>query len=118
MQPARTGLRQIMSDLLRTRAPEEAVMMAWPLVCGKEVAARSQAVAFTHGKLEVEVADATWRTQLQSFAPRYLSEYEALLGPLVQSVEFKVKQSGISTQPSGSKKPQEQRKALKARGKE
>jgi hypothetical protein len=98
MEPARAGLRKIMSDLLRTRPAEEAVLLAWPLVCGREVAARSQAVAFSDGKLAVEVPDTTWRNQLQSFAPRYLSEYEGLLGPLVRSVEFKLKHSGINNQ--------------------
>ncbi len=89
-----------MSDLLRARPAEEAVIMAWPLICGKEVAARSQATAFSDGKLTVEVPDATWRSQLQSFAPRYLNEYQGLLGPVVRSVEFKLKHSALSNQRS------------------
>jgi hypothetical protein len=104
MEPVRSGLRQIMSNLLRDRPAEEAVLLAWPLVCGKEVGARSQAVAFSNGKLEVEVPDATWRSQLQSFASRYLSEYQGLLGPVVRSVEFKLKQSAIGNQHSAPKR--------------
>jgi len=105
MEPVRTGLRQIMSDLLRARPPEEAVLLAWPLVCGKEVAARTTAAAFSEGTLTVEVSDVSWRNQLQSFAPRYLSGYEGLLGQVVKSVQFKVKQSAdqhsaVSTQHS------------------
>jgi Dna[CI] antecedent DciA-like protein len=96
MEPVRTGLRQLISDLLRARPAEEAVLMGWPLVCGKEVAARSQALAFSEGKLTVEVPDTTWRGQLQSFAPRYLSEYGGLLGPVVRNVEFRIKHSAIS----------------------
>lgn len=93
MEAVRTGLRQIMQDLLRTRPPEEAVILAWPLVCGKEVAARTTATAFADGTLTVEVSDVSWRNQLQSFAPRYLSGYEGLLGQVVKNVQFKVKQS-------------------------
>lgn len=100
MESVRTGLRQIMQDLLRARPPEEAVLLAWPLVCGKEVADRTMAAAFSEGTLTVEVADVSWRNQLQSFAPRYLNGYEGLLGPLVKSVQFKVKHSAISNQPS------------------
>jgi hypothetical protein len=103
MEVVRTGLRQIMSDLLRTRPAEEAVLLAWPLVCGKEVAARSQAVSFADGNLVVEVADATWRNQLQSFDPRYISGYQELLGPLVRSVEFR-KQSAAGAQQSARQK--------------
>lgn len=91
MEAVRTGLRRIMSDLLRVRPASEAVLLAWPLVCGKEVAARSQAATFSEGVLTVEVTDGAWRNQLQSFASRYVSEYQGLLGPLVRSVEFKLK---------------------------
>jgi predicted nucleic acid-binding Zn ribbon protein len=118
MEPVRTGLRQLMSELLRARPAEEAVLLAWPLVCGKEVAARSQAIAFADGTLAVEVPDTTWRNQLQSFAPRYLSEFEGLLGPVVRSVEFKLKQSAASNQFSAPKRPAGTTKPLKRRGKE
>jgi len=97
MESVRTGLRQIMQDLLRTRPAEEAVILAWPLVCGKEVAARTTAVSFSDGTLTVDVSDVTWRNQLQSFSPRYLSGYEGLLGQLVKSIVFKVNQSAVST---------------------
>src|SRR5207302_8281321 len=80
MEPVRSGLRQIMQDLLRVRPTEEAVVLAWPLVCGKEVATRTQAVSFADGALTVEVSDVSWRNQLQSFASRYLNGYEGLLG--------------------------------------
>jgi hypothetical protein len=105
MESVRTGLRQIMQDLLRARPQEEAVMLAWPLVCGKEVAARTTAVIFSDGTLTIEVSDVSWRNQLQSFASRYLNGYEGLLGQVVKSVQFKVKQSAsqhsaLSTQHS------------------
>jgi hypothetical protein len=105
MESVRTGLRQIMQDLLRARPPEEAVLLAWPLVCGKEVATRTTAASFSDGTLIVAVSDVSWRNQLQSFAPRYLSGYEGLLGQVVKSVQFKLKQSGnqhsaVSTQHS------------------
>lgn len=88
MEAARTGLRQIMSDLLRSRPPEEAVLLAWPLICGKEVAARSQALAFQDGSLVVDVFDPVWRRQMQSFVLQYLNQYEMLLGPIVKNIRF------------------------------
>ena len=102
MEAVRTGLRQIMQDLLRARPPEEAALLAWPLVCGKEVAARTTATSFSDGTLTVEVSDVSWRNQLQSFAPRYLSGYEGLLGQVVKSLRFKVKHSAGSHQPLSS----------------
>lgn len=96
MEPVRTGLRRIMQDLLRARPAEEAVLLAWPIVCGKEVAARTKAVSFCEGLLLVETQDATWRNQLQTFTGKYLNGYEGLLGPLVRSVRFEVQQSGAA----------------------
>jgi predicted nucleic acid-binding Zn ribbon protein len=100
MEPVRTGLRQIMQDLLRTRPAEEAVLLAWPLVCGKEVASRTKASSFSDGTLVVEVQDTTWRNQLQSFTGRYINGYEGLLGKVVQSVQFRVQPSAGSNQQS------------------
>jgi len=100
MEPVRTGLRQIMNDLLRARPAEEAVLLAWPLVCGREVAGRAEATSFSDGVLTVEVADVAWRNQLQQFAGRYVSGYQSLLGPIVESVQFKVKQSAVRHQRS------------------
>lgn len=90
MQHVRTGLRNIMADLLRARPPEEAVVLAWPIVCGKEVADRARAASFANGVLIVEVSDAAWREQLGSFAPRYVTGFNELLGPVVKEVRFKV----------------------------
>ena len=93
MEPVRTGLRNIMSELLRTRPAEEAVVLAWPVVCGRDVAARTQAASFADGILTVDVPDATWRAQLAAFAPRYVSGFNDLLGPVVREMKFAVKQS-------------------------
>ena len=115
MESVRTGLRQIMQDLLRARPQEEAVMLAWPLVCGKEVAARTTAVSFSDGTLTIEVSDVSWRNQLQSFASRYLNGYEGLLGQVVKSVQFKVKQSASqqsASQQSASQQSASQHSAL------
>ena len=89
MEPARTGLRNIMRDLLRARPEPEAVTLAWPLVCGKDVAQRTQAVDFVDGCLTVEVSDAAWANQLIRFSSRYVSGYEAILGPLVKQIKFR-----------------------------
>ena len=98
MEPIRSGLRNIMRDLMRAQPAEEAVILAWPIVCGKDVAARTNPTAFVEGSLTVEVADAAWRTQLISLAPRYVAAFAELLGPMVKEVRFK--QSAISSQQS------------------
>ena len=94
MEQIRTGLRRVMSDLLRAQPPEEAAVLAWPVVCGAEVAARTRAVSFTDGQLIVEVPDANWRNQLSAFLPRYLSGLSDLVGPVVKEIRFTIERSG------------------------
>jgi Dna[CI] antecedent, DciA len=67
------------------------------------VAARTQPVSFNEGTLVVEVTDTAWRNQLQSLADRYVTGYEAVLGPLVRKVQFKIQQSAVSQHSAGSK---------------
>jgi hypothetical protein len=98
MESIRTGLRNVMKDLLRAQPLEDAVIMAWPVVCGKDVAARTKALLFAHAVVTVEVPDAAWRKQLMSFASRYISAYEALLGQVVKEVRFKVATSAARTE--------------------
>ena len=80
MESIRTGLRDIMSEFLKKQPQDEAAVLAWPVVCGAEVAARTKALGFADGRLTVEVQDATWRNQLAAFIPRYLSGLNELLG--------------------------------------
>ena len=106
MEPIRSGLRNIVSEVMRAQPPEEAVLLAWPLVCGNDVAQRARALAFADGKLTVLVMDAGWRSQLIGFASRYVAVFNELMGPLVQEIRFVAKepQSAVSTQPSVKQK--------------
>jgi len=88
MEQIRTGLRNIMRDLLAKQPPEEAVVLAWPAICGREVATRARAVAFAEGNLTVEVPDPAWRSHLAAFAARYVAGYDDLLGPVVREIRF------------------------------
>ena len=89
MEPIRAGLRRVMHDLLAKQPREEAVVLAWPLVCGKEVATRTRVVGLAEGRLTVEVPDAAWRTQLAAFRSQYVKSYAELMGPVVKEVKFK-----------------------------
>jgi hypothetical protein len=92
MESVRSGLRNIFADLIRGTSLDQAVMLAWPIVCGKEVANRTDPVGFSKGVLTVDVPDATWRGQLSAFSRKYVSGFNELLGPVVTDVKFKVKQ--------------------------
>ena len=90
MERARDGLVKIVSEAIRRAPAPEQPLLAWPMVCGPAVAARTRALAFAAGTLEVEVPDAAWRGQLSEFAPRYRELFRDALGPLVERIEFVV----------------------------
>ena len=90
MERARAGLKKIMADALKHSAPEEGPILAWPLVCGPAVAAKTHAVRFADGVLHVEARDETWRRQLVDFAASYVAALNQMVSERVQRVEFVV----------------------------
>ena len=77
-----------MVDSLRRVPREQAPVLAWPLVCGSAVAARTRAIGFADGILRVEVANAGWKRELQGLAARYLASINQYVGQGVQRIEF------------------------------
>lgn len=90
MEQAGAGLEKIVAQSLRHTPPGEAPLLAWPLVCGSAVAERSRALSFEGGVLRVEVADAGWKSELQSLAPRYVAAINRYSAEAVQRIEFLV----------------------------
>ncbi len=88
MEHARAGLEKIVGDALRRAPTEDAVVLAWPLVCGTAVSTRTQALDFSAGVLRVQVPDAAWRTQLSAFSPQYVGALNELAGPVVRRIKF------------------------------
>ena len=74
MLPLATGLQQIKTTLLRACAPQEAPLVAWPMVCGHGVAEKTEAHSFEEGTLTVIVPDTGWKTELKNLAPQYLAK--------------------------------------------
>ena len=72
MERARDGLQRIVVDAIRRAPAAEAPILGWPLACGATVAARTRAVSYADGVLNVEVPDAVWRSELVNLAPKYL----------------------------------------------
>jgi hypothetical protein len=88
MERAGTGLRKIVAEALSKTAPEEAAVLAWPLVCGTAVADKTQALELVAGVLRVQVPDLGWRNQLHSFLPHYLDAINRIAAGKVTRIEF------------------------------
>ncbi len=88
MELARETLQKIVAEMLAHVPPEQAPVVAWQFICGKTVADRTEALAFTDGILQVEVPDATWRAQLAGLMPQYLELLCRYTGQKVERLDF------------------------------
>src|SRR5579864_3357359 len=88
LEQAGSDLEKIVARSLRQVPPAQAPLLAWPVVCGSAVAERTRAVSFLDGVLRVAVADAGWRSELQSLAPRYLASINRYTTEPVRRIEF------------------------------
>jgi hypothetical protein len=88
MERAGTGMKKIVVEALSKAPPEEAAVLAWPLVCGTAVADKTRALELAAGVLSVQVPDAGWRSQLQGFMPHYLEAINRIAGGKVEKIAF------------------------------
>jgi hypothetical protein len=88
MERAATGLKKIVAEALSKAPPEDAAVLAWPLVCGTAVADKTRALQLAGGVLQIQVPDAGWRNQLNGFVPHYLDALNRIAGGKVERLEF------------------------------
>jgi len=88
---AAAHLESVVAKALHQAPPEESPLLAWPVVCGSAVAARTRALTFSDGVLRVEVPDTGWRYELAALGPRYLAALNRYSAATVQRIEFVVK---------------------------
>jgi len=96
MQSARQDLQSLAARLLEGASPEEAVVLAWPLVCGSVVAERVQAAAFDSGVLRVLVPDRAWQAQLEAFSEHYAHKLSKLTGVAIAKISYEIAYSPIT----------------------
>jgi len=98
VEQAGSDLERIVARSLRQAPPAQAPLMAWPVVCGSAVAERTRALSFVDGVLRVAVADAGWKSELQSLAPRYLASINRYTVETVRRIDFVITRPEIEKQ--------------------
>lgn len=90
MESVGSDLEKIVARSLRQVPVGQGPLFAWPVVCGSAVAERTRALGFADGVLRIGVADAGWRSELISLAPRYLALINRYTAEAVRKIEFVV----------------------------
>jgi predicted nucleic acid-binding Zn ribbon protein len=98
MQQARATLQKIVLDALRRAPREEVPLLAWPIVCGPQVAERTQALAFQDGTLRIAVPDTIWRGQLRDMAPEYVAKLNRISPTAIARIEFVIAEVQANSQ--------------------
>ncbi len=90
MERAQSGLQNVMRSLLAQMPATDAILQAWPIVCGPAVAERTEALSFADGVLRVRVLDREWLANLRELARTYLGglREHCGAGAGVQRIEF------------------------------
>ena len=90
MERAQSGLQHVMRSLLAEMPVAEAVLRAWPLVCGPAVSDRTEALSFADGVLRIRVESREWLATLREMAGTYLAGLRGHCGAGsgVQRIEF------------------------------
>jgi hypothetical protein len=102
LEQAGAGLERLMAGSHRRAPAADAPFLAWPLVCGSVVAARTRAIRFSDKVLQVEVPDAGWKREMQSLASRYLAGMNRYAGQKIERIEFVIRQEAQSNLQSSS----------------
>lgn len=88
VEQAGTELEKVVAQSIRLAPPFEGPLLAWPVVCGSQVAERTRALHFHDGALRVQVPDAGWKSELQLLAPRYLAAINRYTTEPVYRIDF------------------------------
>jgi len=98
MQSARQDLQSLAARVLKDAPPDEAAVLAWPLVCGPAVAERAKAIAFEDGTLRVIVPDRGWQMPLEAFSAQYADRLSRLAGVVVNRIIYQTASNAFDRQ--------------------
>lgn len=88
MEQARNTLQKIVAETLRRMPAEQIPLAAWEFAAGRAVAEKTRAVSFANGVLTIEVQDETWRAQLSSMTPHFISALRGFRADMVERLKF------------------------------
>src|SRR5437016_6104788 len=88
MQSIKANLQELSALLLTQVPPDQAPIVAWPMICGSAVAAKTSAQQFGNETLTIRVPDPKWKSELEGFVPQYLSAFNKVLPNQVKQLRF------------------------------
>jgi hypothetical protein len=91
MEGIRDLLKRSLGQSLNSLRDEDRLAAAWPVACGKKMAARGTVVGYDHGVLRVQVENRAWLQQLMSMRGQLAGEMARIAGVKVGAIHFEMK---------------------------
>jgi hypothetical protein len=91
MNSMRDVLKQNLARSLESLPEMDRLEAAWPVACGKAMAARGSVAGFADGMVRVEVSDAVWLDQMRSMRAVLESELARIAGVKIAGIHFEVR---------------------------
>lgn len=91
MEGIRDLLRRSLGQSLNSLSDEDRLAAAWPVACGKTMAARGTVVGYDDGVLRVRVENRAWLQQLTSMQGLLAGEIARIAGVTVSEIHFEMK---------------------------
>lgn len=90
----RDVLRRTLGRSLQELSAMDRLQAAWPVACGRAMAARGQVVGFDGGVVRVEADDAIWLGQMMSMRGVLEREMAQIAGVKVGGIHFSLRKMG------------------------
>ncbi len=91
MEGIRDLLKRSLGQSLNSLSDEDRLAAAWPVACGKTMAARGTVVGYDDGVLRVRVEKRAWLQQLMSMRGPLAGEIARIAGVTVSAIHFEMK---------------------------
>ena len=91
MEGIRDLLKRSLGQSLNSLSDEDKLAAAWPVACGKTMAARGTVVGYDDGVLRVRVENRAWLQQLMSMRGLLAGEIARIAGVTVSEIHFEMK---------------------------
>ncbi len=88
MERMRDVLKQNLGRSLQNMSSLDRLEAAWPVACGKQLAARGRIMSYEDGVIQVEVSDPAWLSQMNSMRSVLERELARIAGVRVSAIHF------------------------------
>ena len=103
MEGMRELLRNTLAKSLKASPVEDRLAAAWPLVCGRAMAAHGSVVGYEDGTVLIDVSDDVWLRQMICIRSQLATRMAQVADAKVSGIHFQVRHKSAVEKSSGER---------------